>query len=351
MASPSLSGTPWPAADLEDVPACPACGGTSRRSWRVGLVDNVFACAPGTWNFARCEKCGAAWLDPRPTRGSVMRAYARYYTHAPAAPDGRPHGIRTALRQGYLRARWGYAVSPAWSLGRYLLGRRRRAVLDLTVRHLPRPAGAARLLDVGCGNGAFLLRMRALSWEVHGLEPDPAAAAAATAVGIDVVIGTLADAAPPAASFHAVTMSSVIEHLHDPGAALTACRRLLVPGGTLHLMTPNTDALGAKRFGTHWRGLEAPRHLVLFNRRSLTRLLDACGFTDCTFHPHFVGEWFWLVSGAMAAGLAPDDLGSLPRALRRALGDEGRAADRRVAREPEHAEELVVTARRPGAYA
>lgn len=356
MSSPSspatLAETPWPAEDLEDVPACPACGGTSRRSWRRGLVDDVFACAPGTWNLARCEGCAAAWLDPRPTRGSVMRAYARYYTHAPAAePYDRPHGVKTALRHGYLRARWGYAVAPAWSLGRYLLGPRRRAALDLTVRHLARPAETARLLDVGCGSGVFLARMRALGWEVQGLEPDSAAAAAATAAGIDVLVGTLADAAWPDASFSAVTMSSVIEHVHDPGVALATCRRLLAPGGTLHLVTPNVDALGAERFGTHWRGLEAPRHLVLFDRRSLARLLGAHGFEEVTFHPHFAGEWFWLASGAIAAGIPPGALGSLPRSARDALRREGRAANRRVAREPERAEELVATARRPGAGA
>jgi len=232
-----------------------------------------------------------------------------------------------------------------------VLGPRRRAALDLSVRHLARPVGPARLLDVGCGNGSFLARMRGLGWKVHGLEPDETAAALARRAGIEVLVGTLADARWPEASFRAVTMTSVIEHVHDPGAALTACRRLLAPGGTLHLVTPNANALGAERFGTHWRGLEAPRHLVLFDRGSLARLLDACGYVDCVFHEHFAGEWFWLVSGAIARGVAPDDWRSLPRAVRHALRREGRAADRRVAREPERAEELVATARRPGADA
>jgi SAM-dependent methyltransferase len=155
----------------------------------------------------------------------------------------------------------------------------------------------ARLLDVGCGNGAFLSKMRALGWRVHGLEPDPAAAKAARASGIDVVAGTLADTAWPEGSFDAVTMSSVIEHLHDPGDSLSICRRLLAPGGSLHIMTPNADALGAARFGPHWRGLETPRHLVLFNPRALSLLLERCRFDGVTFHPHFVGEWFWLASG------------------------------------------------------
>jgi hypothetical protein len=141
-------------------------------------------------------------------------------------------------------------------------------------------------------------------------------------------------------------MSSVIEHVHIgriwPRAV--ACRpRRIDPH-----RDPNIDSLGAERFGCHWRGLEAPRHLVLFNRGSLARLLGACGFEDVTFHPRYAGEWFWLASGTMERGLAPEAARELPREVRRALRREGSLADRRVAREPERAEELVVTARRPG---
>jgi hypothetical protein len=54
--------------------------------------------------------------------------------------------------------------------------------------------------------------------------------------------------------------------------------RLLKPGGILWLETPNIDSVGHCRWGKHWRGLEPPRHLVLFNYRSLRTLLSQVGF-------------------------------------------------------------------------
>jgi SAM-dependent methyltransferase len=73
-------------------------------------------------------------------------------------------------------------------------------------------------------------------------------------------------------------MSHVIEHVHDPVATLGAVFSLLRPGGFLYVDTPNIDALGHESYGRYWRGLEPPRHLVLFNRNSLRDLLRAQGF-------------------------------------------------------------------------
>jgi hypothetical protein len=53
---------------------------------------------------------------------------------------------------------------------------------------------------------------------------------------------------------------------------------MLRPGGLLYIETPNIGSSGHARFGRNWRGLEPPRHLVLFSWASLERLLQQQGF-------------------------------------------------------------------------
>lgn len=78
--------------------------------------------------------------------------------------------------------------------------------------------------------------------------------------------------------YDVITLSHVIEHVHDPYNTLKNCYDLLSPGGLLFIDTPNIDARSHRRFKENWRGLEAPRHLVIFNWESIFGVLKRCGF-------------------------------------------------------------------------
>jgi SAM-dependent methyltransferase len=210
-------------------------------------------------------------------------------------------------------------------------------------------APGRRLLDVGCGNGQFLLWARELGWECHGVELDAAAARVARDQGISV-LGSSLDELPPgsAGSFDAITLSHVIEHVHDPIDMLRRCRDLLRPGGYLWLETPNTESLGYSMYGASWRGLETPRHLVLFNFASLCWSLERAGFERVQrLQPPDVTASVFTESAAMRLGrIAGKDTSPLPgdvRAETRAAIQKARAI---AQRDPAKAEFLGVTARR-----
>lgn len=334
---------------LERLEACPVCGASSREPLYTHLSDRIFFCAPGEWTLHRCMACRSAYLDPRPTPQSIALAYRSYYTHA-APPQTAPRSRRgrwlRALRNGYLNARFGLRLTPASSLGARLLPLMPAlsADFDRMVRHLPLPAGVPKLLDVGCGNGAFLALAQDSGWEAHGLEPDETSASVARAAGFAVEHGSLTETTT-ATRFEALAMSHVLEHLHDPEAALRKAYALLKPGGLLWVATPNLYADGHDVFARNWLHLDPPRHVVLFEADALKELLRRIGF-ECLPDPRPVrlADASYRASLAMARGDDPmRDLPELPfpLLLRRM------AADLRIGWDARSAEELVVMARKP----
>jgi 2-polyprenyl-3-methyl-5-hydroxy-6-metoxy-1,4-benzoquinol methylase len=276
----------WPAEDLESVPACPVCGGSSRELLHAGLTDRVFGTAPGSWDLHRCTSCRSAYLDPRPTTGSLGRAYTSYYTHEVGshAVVRRQGEVGRRLHDwinGYQNARYGLQKAPASKMGPWILPAlpSLKAAADAECRHMPPPpCESPRLLDVGCGNGDFLGIARQAGWQAQGVDLDPTAAATACSRGFDVCVGGIDALQNQSETFDMVTLCHVIEHVPDPTAVLASARRLLKPGGRLWIETPNLDSIGAAVFGACWRDLDPPRHLLLFSRAALEESLRAAGF-------------------------------------------------------------------------
>jgi 2-polyprenyl-3-methyl-5-hydroxy-6-metoxy-1,4-benzoquinol methylase len=277
----------WPAAELTSREKCPVCDSSERAALHHDLVDDVFRCAPGRWSLWRCAACGSAYVDPCPSPVSIHKAYQNYYTHQESLPKieyralSRWRKVRRRLVNGYINGRFSTEQTPACLLGGPVLQAiwPMRARLDREYRHLPRrPVSDGRLLDIGCGNGQFLGAARDCGWRVTGLDFDPVAVATCRQQRLDVREGGIEQFRDEAEVFEVITLCHVIEHVHEPMALLKACYRLLKPGGRLWLETPNIDSLGHERFGRHWRGLEPPRHLVLFNPRSMATVLSQAGF-------------------------------------------------------------------------
>ncbi len=130
---------------------------------------------------------------------------------------------------------------------------------------------SGRLLDVGCASGAFLRCAADTGWNVVGVEPaEELCAKAKHLVGErgDVLCTSLQQAGLPAASFDALTLWDVLEHVPDPLAFLKHGTSLLKPGGYLFANVPDLGSLQARWLGEHWPLLLA-EHLNYFDRRSL----------------------------------------------------------------------------------
>jgi 2-polyprenyl-3-methyl-5-hydroxy-6-metoxy-1,4-benzoquinol methylase len=264
---------------VQERERCLLCGERGNLLY-TGLRDRLFH-APGVWQLLRCVGCGLAWLTPQPVREDVDKLYADYYTHdaVPIREWDTPLG---KIKRALLARRFGCRELLPSGLRWRVLGRVAAfvpLVRDLAGLSVMLLSGRGVLLDVGCGDGSFLARMRNLGWHVLGLELDrEAASGARKRYGLPVVVTRLEEVALSTESVDVVTLSHVIEHLYDPLAGLTECWRLLRKGGRLVVVTPNTDSLGHRFFRNSWRPLEPPRHLYLFNERALCRSVQRAGF-------------------------------------------------------------------------
>jgi SAM-dependent methyltransferase len=134
-----------------------------------------------------------------------------------------------------------------------------------------------RMLDFGCGNGAFLLRTRHLTAASAGVDLEAAAAGDLRASGIDYASSI--DALD--GTFDVITMFHVLEHLPDPRATLRQLGSRLSPGGEIVIEVPSADDALLKLYRcepfkafTYWSC-----HLFLFTAETLRALFDQAGAT------------------------------------------------------------------------
>ncbi|HEX7376629.1 MAG TPA: class I SAM-dependent methyltransferase [Pirellulales bacterium] len=277
--------------------ACPLCGSndhTTVLAWRDGELR-------ADLQVVRCRTCDLTFTNPRPTPATIGHFYPSDYScyemRSAVGPRLKAR-LRARLQRLVLRSDYGYPGQPVTPLTRcgsrlarlWLRGGLRRS------EWIPY-RGQGRLLDFGCGAGAFLERMRDSGWRVEGLDLSPLAAQAVMRQrGIQVHVGTLPHADLPPDSFDCVTMWQALEHVHQPRETVREARRLLRPRGLLVVAVPNLASWSFEHFGRQWFGLDVPRHLTHFTPSTLNALLAAEGFR--VLRTTFVGTDGWIRQSA-----------------------------------------------------
>lgn len=129
-----------------------------------------------------------------------------------------------------------------------------------------------RLLDVGCGRGAFLSHAtQSAAVTALGIELNQSAAQFARNRQLNVCDELIeAHALTHREAYDVVTSFQVLEHLADPAGFLAGCVAALRPGGRLILGVPNNDAF--LRFDDAAVLNGPPHHMSRWGRRSLEAL-------------------------------------------------------------------------------
>lgn len=171
------------------------------------------------------------------------------------------------------------------------------------------------VLDIGCGSGEVLQHLRSLSsgpFNGFGLDVGASVVDMLRQKGLE---GRVHDAGTPLpyadASFDTVVCAETIEHVVDVDCLVSEARRVLRPGGTLLLTTPNlaylanrlmllfglqpffTETSLRQKLGRKFRflgqGDTTQGHLKIFTRGSLCDLLEMHGFRviELRGYPYF----------------------------------------------------------------
>ena len=218
---------------------CP-CGAAER-------VDEVFATP--TRRYVRCPACDLVFLSPRPTRASVEDYFRESY-------DG-DYGAVEALADR----------QPVY-----------RSVLEHMALYRSPPGS---VLDVGCGDGGFLLLCRQEGWNCSGVELSTQAAARAAEKGITVLPPQILEQSEGTQHVDVVTLINVLETVADPVIMLRQAVNLLTPDGLVIVRATNGLFHLSMRAPARWIGSQYDQafHWYLYTAKALKALMESVGLT------------------------------------------------------------------------
>jgi SAM-dependent methyltransferase len=229
--------------------ACPIC--ESRRLY--------YAFSHGDYRVVRCADCRLLMLNPQPSDAELAQIYNHTYFLGDDTPEGRAlvAEMKSATARRYLRC-----------IAQY------------------RGMHGGRLLEIGCGQGDFLLEAQHLGYDVMGVELSLSAAQQAQRrLGAGrIVCGEIESVALGTARFDVCVLSDVIEHTRDPLAFLRTIRCLLKPDGVLFIATPSLDSWSARLLRQNWLEFK-PEHLFYFDTNTIQNALYRTGFDRIVVEP------------------------------------------------------------------
>jgi nucleoside-diphosphate-sugar epimerase/2-polyprenyl-3-methyl-5-hydroxy-6-metoxy-1,4-benzoquinol methylase len=206
------------------------------------------------------EEGVAAWADGR--RGAAWHIPKLPFIYRPLETPENGHGLPNALpfivtldaSTGLVRQRPTPAVAEAldraYQVGSEIPGLMEaqgigREYADDFLSLLEGARGQSslaglRVLEIGCGTGYLLSRMRDLGAEVLGVEPGPHGQSGAKEHGVPVVQGFF-PCAGVSGEFDLIVMYLVLEHLPDPTTLVSQARAHLRKGGRVAIVVPDAE--------------------------------------------------------------------------------------------------------------
>lgn len=242
---------------MQELKHCPIC-----KSHKINKIFNergdYYHNIEGMYQLNKCDKCKAVFLNPQPSDIELAKHYPSSYYSYNKSPKLKLNGQQSLLYKIY------------------------SVLLKSNIsRSYPKLRPSERLLDIGCGNGTFLLQLRQLYPRslLYGNDIVVSSKLAKQLAKDKIEINNDINLAKfPDKFFDYICLNHVIEHLQDPQTALSNMRRVLKDKGSIIIATPNTSSVQTLLFRNCWIALDVPRHIIIYNKNNISILIKKSRF-------------------------------------------------------------------------
>jgi SAM-dependent methyltransferase len=246
--------------------ACRICA--ADRGHQHFQVREMYFGTRESFDYFECSDCGTIQIAQVPP--DLDRHYPSDYYSFAGASSKPASAVQIAFR------RW---RSDAWLGSGNVLGglfarmsRRRPAYFDWFAGM--RLTTGSRIVDVGCGGGALLLKMHRDGFrQVSGLDPFVVSTIEHPG-GVTVHKRSLAE---DDGRYDLIMMHHSFEHMPDPVGAMHEIARHLEHDGRALIRLPVAGGYAWRTYCENWYALDAPRHLVIPTVRAMERLAVKAG--------------------------------------------------------------------------
>lgn len=248
---------------------CKICGGKLSK-FITDIFDDRHG-YPGRFDIFRCTACGFGQTVPEIPEDKIGEIYTKYYPR------------KNAIEAESLKNQPIQLIPP---LKRWWMGINNTAHYHIRNR--------AKVLDIGCGDCTSIREINAMGSEGYGIEPDQNIKTVVDILKLNVHIGVYHEIPYPDNFFDYITMSQVLEHIHNPVELLRSFKRILKDDGQVVIGVPNVDSRLRKKYGNRWLNWHVPYHINHFSRKSLNLLAEKSGYSILKIRTYTPNLWIEL---------------------------------------------------------
>lgn len=237
---------------MAETKKCAICG-SRKIEFAFRNKDRLYGIDRKVFEWSKCSNCGVLFLNPTPSPEELSRYYPDNYISKKNQSDKRNRMIS-----------WLYDLF-------YVKKNIPLKILFFPLKNLLRTMPKkGKFLDVGCGNGRFLILAKKNGIDVHGVDPF----IEGDIPELNVLNKNLVEAKYPDKFFDTISLNNVLEHTQDPLDMLKECKRILKDDGEILVNVPNSSSLNRFIFGSKWVSLDTPRHTFIFADKTMKTI---CG--------------------------------------------------------------------------